>query len=60
MICKPLVLGLSLSLAGTALAALELPRHAELDLAAARQLADASLAQCTAAVSVLDLSLIHI
>ncbi|MDT9647066.1 heme-binding protein, partial [Pseudomonas sp. JV245A] len=43
-----------MSLAGTALAALELPRHAELDLAAARQLADASLAQCTAAVSVLD------
>lgn len=54
MICKPLVLGLGLSLAGTALAALELPRHAELDLATARQLADASLAQCTAAVSVLD------
>lgn len=54
MIAKSLVLGLGLGLAGTVLAALELPRHAELDLAAARQLADASLAHCTAAVSVLD------
>ncbi|NBF01598.1 heme-binding protein [Pseudomonas sp. Fl5BN2] len=54
MICKTLVLSLGLSLAGSALAELELPRHAELDLATARQLADASLAQCTAVVSVLD------
>ncbi|RBL67896.1 heme-binding protein [Pseudomonas sp. MWU13-2625] len=54
MIAKSLVLGLGLGLTGTVLAALELPRHAELDLAAARQLADASLAHCTAAVSVLD------
>lgn len=58
MICKTLVLslglGLGLGLAGNALAALELPRHTELDLATARQLADASLAQCTAVVSVLD------
>lgn len=54
MICKTLVLSLGLGLAGNALAALELPRHTELDLATARQLADASLAQCTAVVSVLD------
>ena len=54
MICKTLVLSVGLGLAGSALAAPELPRHAELDLATARQLADASLAQCTAAVSVLD------
>lgn len=54
MICKTLVLSVGLGLAGTALAAPELPRHAELDLATARQLADASLAQCTAVVSVLD------
>ncbi|MGE8351504.1 MAG: GlcG/HbpS family heme-binding protein [Pseudomonas protegens] len=54
MMCKTLVLSLGLGLAGSALAALELPRHTELDLATARQLADASLAQCTAVVSVLD------
>ncbi|MCO7614503.1 heme-binding protein [Pseudomonas chlororaphis] len=58
MMCKTLVvslgLGLGLGLAGSALAAPELPRHAELDLTTARQLADASLAQCTAVVSVLD------
>ncbi|QZI70529.1 heme-binding protein [Pseudomonas protegens] len=54
MICKTLVLSVGLGLAGTALAAPELARHAELDLATARQLADASLAQCTAVVSVLD------
>ncbi|MFJ7145066.1 heme-binding protein [Pseudomonas protegens] len=54
MMCKTLVLSLGLGLAGNALAALELPRHTELDLATARQLADASLTQCTAVVSVLD------
>ncbi|ROL76896.1 hypothetical protein BLX41_13570 [Pseudomonas protegens] len=54
MMCKTLVLSLGLGLAGSALAALELPRHTELDLATARQLADASLAQCTAVVAVLD------
>lgn len=54
MICKPLVLSLGLGLCGLAVAAPELPRHADLDLRTARQLADASLAQCNAVVSVLD------
>jgi uncharacterized protein GlcG (DUF336 family) len=54
MICKPLVLSLGLTLAGTALAAPELPRHADLDLNTARQLADAGLSQCSAAFTVLD------
>ena len=51
---------LSLAVATAAQAAPQLPRHAELDLHTARQLADASLAHCSAALTVLDLSLIHI
>lgn len=54
MIYKTLALSLGLGLCGLAVAAPELPRHAELDLRTARQLADASLAHCTAVVSVLD------
>ena len=45
---------LSLAVATVAQAAPQLPRHAELDLHTARQLADASLAHCTAALTVLD------
>ena len=45
---------LSLTLSAGALAAPPLPRHADLDLHTARQLADASLAHCTAALTVLD------
>lgn len=51
MIRIPLLLSIVLS--ANALAA-ELPRHAELDLRTARQLADASLGHCTAAVTLLD------
>lgn len=45
---------LSLAMATAAQAAPQLPRHAELDLHTARQLADASLAHCTAALTILD------
>ena len=45
---------LSLAVATAAQATPQLPRHAELDLRTARQLADASLAHCTAALTVLD------
>ncbi|AZF24417.1 heme-binding protein [Pseudomonas sp. R2-60-08W] len=45
---------LSLAVATAAQATPQLPRHATLDLHTARQLADASLAHCNAAVTVLD------
>lgn len=45
---------LSLAISTSALAATALPRHADLDLHTARQLADASLTHCTAALTVLD------
>jgi uncharacterized protein GlcG (DUF336 family) len=45
---------LSLAISTGALAAPQLPRHADLDLPTARQLADAGLAHCTAALTVLD------
>ena len=45
---------LSLAICTGALAAPQLPRHADLDLHTARQLADASLAHCSAALTVLD------
>ncbi|MBV4453752.1 MULTISPECIES: GlcG/HbpS family heme-binding protein [Pseudomonas] len=45
---------LSIAISASAVAAPSLPRHADLDLATARQLADASLAHCTAAITVLD------
>ncbi|WP_040265257.1 GlcG/HbpS family heme-binding protein [Pseudomonas rhodesiae] len=45
---------LSLALTGVAQAAPQLPRHADLDLRTAHQLADASLAHCNAALTVLD------
>jgi uncharacterized protein GlcG (DUF336 family) len=47
-------LALGLGLIANAQATLELPRHADLDLSAARQLADSALALCDAAVTVLD------
>lgn len=45
---------LSFAISASVLAAPTLPRHADLDLHTARQLADAGLAQCTAALTVLD------
>lgn len=45
---------LSLAACTAAQAAPQLPRHADLDLRTARQLADASLTHCTAALTVLD------
>lgn len=54
MICKTLLVSLGIGLTSVALAAPDLPRHADLDLKTARQLADASLSHCTAAVTVLD------
>ena len=45
---------LSLAVCTGAFAAPQLPRHADLDLHTARQLADASLAHCSAALTVLD------
>ncbi|AZF08437.1 putative extracellular protein [Pseudomonas sp. R2-37-08W] len=45
---------LSLAVATAAQATPQLPRHATLDLRTARQLADASLAHCNAALTVLD------
>ena len=45
---------LSLAVCTGAFAAPQLPRHADLDLHTARQLADASLAPCSAALTVLD------
>lgn len=54
MIRKTLLLSLALAASVQANAAPELPRHADLDLRTARQLADAALAQCSAAITVLD------
>lgn len=54
MIHKPLLFGLALAASVYAYAAPELPRHADLDLRTARQLADAALAHCSAAITVLD------
>lgn len=54
MLLKTLVLSLATGLSGSAFAAIELPRHADLDLRTARLLADATLASCTGTVSVLD------
>ena len=49
-----IALCLSLGLSGVALAAPQLPRHADLNLHTAQQLADAGLAHCTAALTILD------
>ena len=54
MMLKTLLLSAGLGLSGLALAAPDLPRHADLNLATARQLADATLAHCTAALTVID------
>ncbi|MHC8303640.1 GlcG/HbpS family heme-binding protein [Pseudomonas sp. PB3P13] len=54
MLFKTLVTSLALGLVGSAFAAPQLPRHADLDLRTARSLADATLAHCTGTVSVLD------
>ncbi|MGF0241642.1 GlcG/HbpS family heme-binding protein [Rhodococcus sp. IEGM1300] len=54
MINKILAASLAVSLSGSVLAAVELPRHADLDLRTARLLADATLANCTGTVSVID------
>ena len=54
MMLKTLLLWTAVGVAGTAQAAPNLVRHADLDLATARQLADATLMHCTGALSVLD------
>ncbi|MEB0047922.1 MULTISPECIES: heme-binding protein [unclassified Pseudomonas] len=54
MLFKTLALSLAAGLTGSAFAATDLPRHADLDLRTARLLADATLASCTGTVSVLD------
>lgn len=54
MLIKTLVLSLAAGLSGSAFAAADLPRHADLDLRTARLLADATLTSCTGTVSVLD------
>ena len=54
MMLKTLLSGAAMVVAINAQAAPALPRHAELDLTTARQLADATLAHCTGAFSVLD------
>ena len=51
---KTLLLWTAVGVAGAAQAAPNLARHADLDLATARQLADATLKHCTGALSVLD------
>ena len=51
---KTLLLWTAVGVASTAQAAPNLARHADLDLATARQLADATLKHCTGALSVLD------
>ena len=51
---KTLLLWTAVGAAGVAHAAPNLPRHADLDLATARQLADAAITHCTGALSVLD------
>lgn len=54
MMLKTLLLCAVVGAVGTAQAAVNLPRHADLDLATARQLGDATLKACTGALSVLD------
>ena len=54
MMLKTLLLWTAVGAAGVAHAAPNLPRHADLDLATARQLADAAITHCTGALSVLD------
>ena len=51
---KTLLLWTAVGVVGAAQAAPQLPRHADLDLGTARQLADATLKHCTGALSVLD------
>ena len=51
---KTLLIWTALGVTGSALAAPNLVRHADLDLATARQLADATLTHCTGALTVLD------
>ena len=51
---KILLLWTAVGAAGAAQAAPDLVRHADLDLATARQLADAAIQHCTGALSVLD------
>ena len=51
---KNLLLWTAVGVAGAAQAAPNLARHADLDLATARQLADATLKHCSGALSVLD------
>ena len=51
---KTLLLWTAVGVAGAAQAAPNLARHADLDLATARQLADATLKHCSGALSVLD------
>ena len=51
---KILLLWTAVGAAGAAQAAPDLVRHADLDLATARQLADATIQHCTGALSVLD------
>ena len=51
---KTLLLWTAVGAAGAAQAAPDLVRHADLDLATARQLADAAIQHCTGALSVLD------
>ena len=51
---KTLLLWTAVGAAGAAQAAPDLVRHADLDLATARQLADATIQHCTGALSVLD------
>jgi hypothetical protein len=54
MMLKTLLLWTAVGVAGAAQAAPNLARHADLDLATARQLADATLKHCSGALSVLD------
>ena len=54
MMLKTLLLWTAVGAAGVAHAAPNLPRHADLDLATARQLTDAASKHCTGALSVLD------
>ena len=54
MSAKYLVASLAIGLGTAAIAAPELPRHADLDLKTARLLADTALENCTGTVSVLD------
>lgn len=51
---KTILIWTALGVTGSAIAAPNLVRHADLDLTTARQLADAALTQCTGALTVLD------